>query len=211
MTITTAEFEALTPVPYGKARPDLRTGDILLFHSGQLGSRVIEYFTHSLWCHAAIVLVLGDIDRVFIMESVDKIGVRMMPLSTKINGIPDRPSPYPGKILLARHPDFPADDPKRIGEMTRVALDRLGYPYSTVELARIAERIVARIAGTVIPGQLKEDDAYICSEYVAMCYQALGIAIQPDPDGFLAPADIANDPKVFAVHALTNDIAPASA
>ena len=209
MSVTTEEFGQLTPVAYASARSDLQTGDILLFHSSGLGSRTIEYFTHSLWCHAAFVLVLKDIDRVFIMESVDKIGVRMMPLSIKINGIPDHPDPYPGKLLLARHHDFPADDGKRVGEMTKVALDRLGYPYSTKELARIAERIAARLVGTFIPGKLQESDAYICSEYVAMCYQAMGIMIAPNKDGFLAPGDIAEDPKVFAVHALTNDVTAA--
>ena len=206
MAVSTQDFDALTPVPYASVRNELQTGDILLFHSSDLGARAIEYFTNSLWCHAAFVLVLKDIDRIFVLESVDKIGVRMMPISLKINGIPDRPDPYPGKLLLARYKGFPSEDNARVGEMTRVALDRLGYPYSVEELARIAERIAARIIGKIIPGQLQESDAYICSEYVAMCYKAMGIQIVPDKDGFLAPADIANDPNVYAVHAITSDI-----
>jgi hypothetical protein len=205
MAVTKEQFDALTPVPYLKARDDMRTGDILLFHSDNLGARAIEYFTDSLWCHAAFVLVLKDIDRIFLLESVDKIGVHMMPLSLKLNGMPARPNPYPGKLLLARYKDFPSEDSAKVGEMTKVALDRLGYPYSMEELARIAHRIALRMIGRFIPGSLEESDRFICSEYVAMCYDAMGIKLQPDKDGFMAPGDIANDPNIYAVHALTHD------
>jgi hypothetical protein len=205
MAVTTQQFDAMTPLSYSRARPSLRTGDILLFHSSDLAARAIEYFTHSLWCHAAFVLVLRDIDRVLVLESVDKFGVRMMPLSTKLNGTREHPDPYPGKLLLARYQGFPSEDGKRIGEMTQTALDRLGYPYSTRELARIAERIAARIVGSFVKGELQESDAYICSEYVAACFHAMGIELQPDKAGFMAPGDIANDPKVDAVYSLVHD------
>jgi|GEM_PF-682014 len=208
MAVTAEQFRALTPTPYLKARADMRTGDILLFHSENLAARAIEYFTESLWCHAAFVLVLKEFDRVFLLESVDKIGVQMLPISHKINGMPARPNPYPGKLLLARYKDFPFDDGQRVGEMTKVALDRLGYPYSMAELARIAQRIALRMVGRFVPGNLEESDRYICSEYVAMCYATMGIHLQPDQDGFIAPGDIANDPNIFAVHALTHDQTP---
>ena len=82
----TPDFEAMKPIPYSQARPKLRTGDILLFHSTGLGSLATEYFTHSLWCHAAFVWCLPDVQRVLLLESMDKIGVRVMPMSTRING-----------------------------------------------------------------------------------------------------------------------------
>ena len=91
--------------------------------------------------------------------------------------------------------------------MTRVALERLGYPYSPMELVKIAERIAAGLAHRLVPGQLQENTRYICSEYVAACYQAIGITIRPDKQGFIAPADIASDPKVNAVLSLAPDVA----
>jgi len=183
----------------------MRTGDILLFSSPGLSSGMIEHFTDSLWSHASILLVLKDCNRVFIMESIDKIGVRMMPLSTRINGLAGEIPPYNGKLLQARHKDFPTDQVDPVEQLTRVALERLGCPYSPAELVKIAERIAAGLIGRTLPGQLNENGRYICSEYVAMCFQSIGISILPDKEGFMAPGDIARDPKVDAVSALTPD------
>lgn len=205
MTVTTEQFEALTPVAYSDARLDLQTGDILLFSSTELTSRAIEHFTDSLWSHASIILALKEIDRVFIVESIDKLGVRMMPLSSRLNGIPGETGAYGGKLLLARHTGFPHGDIEQINTLTRVALERLGCPYSPGELVKIAERIAAGLVGRVLPGELTENGRYICSEYVAMCFQSIGLTILPDKEGFMAPGDIARDSKVVAVMALTPD------
>ncbi len=206
MTVTTAEFEALPVLPYSQARQKMVTGDILLFHSSGLGSQLIEYATHSLWCHAGFIWNMEDIDRVLLLESVDTYGVRAMPLSNKINGSLASPKPYPGKLLLARHKAFPYPaDPKALGTMTGFAIDRLGFPYSPEELARVAERIAAGLAGIQVRGLLDPTNAYICSEYVAKCYEALGITLAPDREGYIAPADIANDPDVEAVCAICPD------
>lgn len=206
MALTTGDFETAQAVPYSTLRADLRTGDLLLFHSSNVGSEVIEYFTHSLWCHVAMVWVLPDIDRVLLLESVDTFGVRAMALSSRINGTAANPAPYPGKIAVARHSDFPdKPDPMRVREMTQFAIDRLGFPYGTVELLKIGARIAAGLAGASLPGALKPENAYVCSEYVAKCYAAMGIELVQDKAGFIAPADIANDPKVELVCGLKHD------
>lgn len=206
MTVTTAEYDALPLLPYSEARRQMRTGDILLFHSSGFGSRLVEWATDSLWCHAAFVWNMERIDRVLLLESVDTYGVRCMALSNKINGSLADPKPYPGKLLLARHQDFPHPAPEAgIHKMTEFAIDRLGFPYSSEELARVALRIAKGMAGVPVRGELDPTSAYICSEYVAKCYEAMGITLAPDKDGFIAPADIANDPKVFAVCALGPD------
>lgn len=208
MAVTTEQFEAMTPIPYSQAREGLRTGDILLFHAKNFPDDAIELATHSLWCHAGFIWRLPDVDRILLLESVDKYGVRAMPLSTRINGDAAHPKPYPGKLLVLRHVDFPAEpDNDKIKAMTGFALDRLGYPYSPAELAAIAARIVAGVAGLTLPGRLDPKNGYICSEYVAKCYEAMGIALAPDREGFIAPADIANDPGVFAVYSVTPDVA----
>jgi hypothetical protein len=72
MAVSTAQFNALPPTTYGAARSRLRTGDIVLFHSSGIPSELIEHFTDSLWCHAAIVWnVAPPADRVMLLESVD--------------------------------------------------------------------------------------------------------------------------------------------
>ncbi len=205
MPVTTQEFEAMKAIPYSQARQDMRTGDILLFHSSNLGSLGIEYFTHSLWSHAAFIWNMTDIDRVLLLESVDTYGVRAMALSNKINGSSAAPKAYPGKLLLARHKHFPATDLAKVRTMTEFAIDRLGYPYSPLELLKIGARIGAGLVDQTVPGILEPENAYVCSEYVAKCYGAMGIALAPNKEGYLAPADIANDPDVFAVCAICPD------
>jgi hypothetical protein len=208
MAVTKAEFDAMPQVAYAKARDDLRTGDILLFHSSGLGSDLIEYFTDSLWCHAAFIWRLEAIDRVLLLESVDKFGVRAAPMSTRINGSAAAPKPYPGKLLVLRHDEFPPPpNAGKVAVMTQFALDRLGYPYSTAELAEISARIAAGLAGLTLPGRLDPKTRFICSEYVAKCFEAMGVVLAPDREGFIAPADIANDPKARGVYSLRPDLA----
>ena len=206
MAVSTAEFDAMQPVPYSQARGRLRTGDILLFHSLGLPSLTIEHFTNSLWSHAAFIWCLEDIERVLLLESVDTYGVRCLALSNRINGSSAAPEPYPGKLLVARHADFPYPaDPRKVGAMTQFAIDRLGYPYGTGDLVRIGMRIAAGLAGITLPGELQPRNGYVCSEYVANCYAAMDINLAPDKEGFMAPADIAADPKVRAVLSLCPD------
>ncbi len=206
MTVTTEDFEALPVLPYSQARQQMLTGDIMLFHSSGLGSQLIEYATHSLWCHAAFIWNMEAVDRMLLLESVDTYGVRAMPLSNKINGSLANPKPYPGKLLLARHKAFPNPaDPQALKTMTGFAIDRWGFPYSPAELARVAARIADGMAGIKVRGLLDPTNAYICSEYVAKCYEAVGITLAPDSNGYIAPADIANDPNIEAVCAVCPD------
>ena len=210
MAVTTEQFNALRPTPYSQARPQLRTGDIVLFHSSGIPSELIEHFTDSLWCHAAIVWnVRPPTDRVMLLESVDTFGVRALRMSSKINGCPPSPAPYGGKLLVARHRELAEGmSDAQAHDMTGFAVDRLGYPYSPIELVRIGLRIAAGLAGEALPGTLSPKNAYVCSEYVAGCFQAVGIDLVPDKEGFIAPADVANDPNVDALFSLVPDPAP---
>jgi hypothetical protein len=205
MAVTTAQFDAMTPAPYSQARSTLRTGDILLFHSQGLPLELAQHFTDSLWGHAAFLWRMQDIDSLLLLESVHSHGVRAVALSKRINGSAAAPSPYPGKLLVLRHSQFPETDAAAIGKMTRFALERLGYPYSMEEIGRISLRVAEGLAGRSVHGALDPDHAFVCSEYVAKCYQALGISLALDKGGFIAPADIANDPNVEAVCALCPD------
>jgi hypothetical protein len=50
-----------------------------------------------------------------------------------------------------------------------------------------------------MPKFLGAKDAFICSEYAARCFAAVGIEIEWDGRGFIAPASFASDPKVKAI------------
>ena len=64
-------------------------------------------------------------------------------------------------------------------------------------MAKIAYRIMTKSHRNARP----QDREYICSEYVWKCYSQIGIKINYDPRGFIAPADFAkaNDVKLLAV------------
>lgn len=210
MPVTTDQFKSMKTTAYSAARPALRTGDILLFHSLTFNSLLTELGTHSLWSHAAFVWCLPEIDRVLLLESMDTVGVRVMPMSTRINGCSAAPTPFNGGLAVLRHQDFPQNpEPAKIHTMTQFALDRVGYPYSFWELHRIMIRIALGMAGKIITGRLDPKNQFICSEYVAKCYDAIGIELAPDKEGFIAPADIADDPKVSGIFSLVPDVASA--
>lgn len=56
---------------------------------------------------------------------------------------------------------------------------------------------------------LAPDGEFICSEYVAKCFEEVGILIPWDGAGYWAPGDIAADPKVEAVAQFAIDPTPA--
>ncbi len=212
MAITKAEFMAMTPRPYSEVRDQLMTGDILLFSSVGGFSSVIEEATDSLWSHAGLIWRVGEVglDRVLILESIENVGIRAVAAGSRLNGTPAAPRPYDGHLVVARHGGLPQPLPAgRAVDMTRFGIDHLGYPYSPGELVKIASRITLGILGISLPGELEPTKAYICSEFVAKCFDAVGIDLAPDRRGFMAPADIAADPNVTPFLALRPDpVAP---
>jgi hypothetical protein len=206
VAVTDDQFEAMTPQPYHQVRDQLRTGDILLFHSTGFPERAIEWGTKSLWCHAAFIWRLDGLNRVLLLESMDKVGVRCMPMSTRLNGNAADPKAYPGQLLVLRHPDFPPnEDAEKVIAMTAFALDRLGYPYSDKEIMEIAIRIAEGMAGHIVTGRLDPQNQYICSEYVAKCYDVMDVTLAPDQLGFIAPGDIARDPRIQGLFSVKPD------
>jgi hypothetical protein len=214
VAVTTAEFEAMTAQPYSQARSQLQTGDLLLFSSRGGFSAIIEHFTNSLWSHAGLVWRVGDndFDRVLILESIENLGIRAVSASNRLNGTAAAPAPYEGAVLVARHQKLPQPlSPAQVLEMTRYGVDHLGFPYNPEELAKIAVRIAAGLANIILPGHLEPTNSFICSEFVAKCYAAVGVDLAPDKEGYMAPADIAADPDVFAVVRLCPDPPPVPA
>jgi hypothetical protein len=194
---------ALTDLPaqdYEAIRRIVRTGDIALCSGTAIFSRAIKVATGSPWSHVALIVRLDEIGRVVVFEAVEKIGVRMVPLRRFVSEDSEHHRPYPGEMVIARHAEFEgkADDAK-LAKLTEFATDRLGAPFKPSEMAKIGLRIAASWFDIRLPKLIETDDDYICSEYVARCYEAVGIRIPWDGRGFIAPGDFAADPKIEAI------------
>lgn len=186
-------------------RKNLRNGDVLICSGSGIFSSMIQQATDSVWSHVAFVLRLDSIDRVMLLESVEPIGVRTVRLSKYMEDYGNNGKPYPGGLAIIRHRNFAATvDASRLTQLAQYAVDQFGYPYDKDEIAKIAARILA----SKVPFTKKQmrkispDREFICSEYVARCYGQVGIEVQWNQLGFVAPSDFAADPNFDLVTVL---------
>lgn len=188
------EFPQLPSRNYSELRHEVRSGDILLCSGSSVFSTLIKRATNSIWSHVGFILRLDSIDRIMILESVESIGVRTVPLSNYIYNYNATEKPYPGRLMLARHHDVKEAN---IPNLSKHAVDFLGYPYHTEEIVHIAARLSFHLIGlsNELPDSQKQR-AFICSEYAYACFKSIGVTIDYNPVGFIAPADFANSPKV---------------
>ena len=194
MAIAKDKFPGRKAVDYKNFRKNIKSGDILLCSGSGWFSKMFQKGTKSFWSHVAFVMRLDAIDRVMVLESVEPLGVRAVPLSKYLSDYDNEGNAYPGGLVLARHEDFAKKaTPAKLGKFGRFAVDLFGYPYDKDEIAKIA----ARISTSYLPfsskekADLKPDREYICSEYAYECYKSIGIEIKHDRRGFIAPADFA--------------------
>ena len=193
--------------PYSAARGQIMNGDIALFHGNEPFSKVIQTFTDGPWSHVGFVWRMNDIDRVMLLEAVDHLGVRLIPLSTKLNGNVAEPK-YTGQMVIARHSQFPEGitDPNhplnaQFTAMTKYAVDRVGCPYSAGDIANIAVRIMVGFAGVKAAQVLTPTNSYICSEYAYECYRTIGVDIPFNAEKFVSPNDFGRaGPVDLVVH-----------
>jgi Permuted papain-like amidase enzyme, YaeF/YiiX, C92 family len=200
MSIDPEILQRLKPQPYAELRHEVRDGDLLLCSATDGFSRLIRWATRSPWSHVAIAYRLDEIDRVMVLECVEKIGVRAVPLSSFLTRTSEGVHPYPGQILLARHAAMAAKSRRRPwSKIAAFAFERLGDRFSPREIAKIGLRIAASRFRRRLHRSLGPKNEFICSEYVARCFKTVGVEIPWDGLGFVAPADIANDPRVQAI------------
>tara|TARA_Y100000310_G_scaffold291014_2_gene318625 strand:+ start:2303 stop:2881 length:579 start_codon:yes stop_codon:yes gene_type:complete len=188
------EFPKDPVTEYELARPLIHTGDVLLCSGSGTFSKLIQAGTGSAWSHVAFLMWLPLLDRLMVLESVEGIGVRAVPLSSYLKDYNAGGEPYPGRLAVARHPDFDDQDWDALKRFGQFAADRLGYPYDNDEIARIAARIALGIHG-----KHENDKEYICSEFYAESMAAYGIDIPYHRQGFVAPADCAAVVDLVAV------------
>lgn len=199
MSICLKRFPRGKAVNYQQVRKNIRSGDILLCSGSGWFSKMIQKGTKSVWSHVGFVMTLDSIDRVMVLESVEPLGVRTVPLSKYLSNYDNKGNAYPGGLVIARHRDFGSKATEsKLRKFGQFAVDLFGYPYDKDEIAKIA----ARISASYLPFSsrekkaLKPDREYICSEYAWECYKSVGITIEHDKRGFIAPADFAKTKEV---------------
>jgi hypothetical protein len=203
MAIDDTVLSAMRPEPLAEVAGRVRDGDILLCSATDSFSRLIRWSTRSPWSHVALAYRWPGPRRIMVLEAVKQLGVRTVTLERFISQTSSGRKPYPGRIILARHADYAAKGGAPGGAgMRRLAdfgIDRLGDRFATLEALKVAARIAFGRLDRKMPRFLGPKDEFICSEYVARCLEAVGIEIEWDGRGFIAPADFALDPKVRAI------------
>jgi hypothetical protein len=203
VTIQDSVLKTLAPEPVAAIARRIRDGDIFLCSGNDPFSRLIGWATKSPWTHVALAYRWPELDRIMVFESVQKLGVRTVPLATFISQSSTGKKPYPGKIILARHDSYAAKAGKTgSAAMKRFAdfgVDRFGQPFAAMEIVKIAVRICLGRLNREMPKSLGPKNEFICSEYAAKCFAAAGIEIPWDGLGFIAPCDFALDPNIRAL------------
>ncbi|OZM56633.1 hypothetical protein CIB95_10435 [Lottiidibacillus patelloidae] len=194
----TTKFNNLRKIPYLKARDYLRTGDILFCSGEHIVSKLIRKFSNSNISHVGIIVKWNS--RVLLLESVEDDGVRIIPFSQYVNNYENSKKPYAGKLYIGRHrtlhaPTFNKED---LREMLGKAADLLNRKYDKNEITKIISRIALGLSSH------KDDDEYICSEFVDICFDHIGIKFDRDKSGFIFPEHIAKDENVKALFEVIN-------
>ncbi len=186
--ITRKEISRINVVRYDDIRSYLKTGDLVFCSGDYTFSKIIQYFTKSVWSHVGMVYYDAALDRMLILESEKLYGVRFAPLSKYLKDYHGKNKPYKGKITVARlEPELSLDEIKK---GLCFGIDELTKPYDDLEIIRIAMRILFRI------GKRVKDRKYICSELVQACYQQAGVRFS-FRNRIISPDDIWKDKRLI--------------
>lgn len=200
------DFPELPVKYYQDVRKEIRSGDLLLCSGRSVFSQLIQKATRSVWSHVGFILRLDAIDRIMVLESVESIGVRSIPLSNYLRDYNGTGKSYPGRILLARHAQVKQEN---IAKLSRSAVDLFGYPYNTEAIVRIAAKISLHALGLSLekPSPHTAEREFICSEYAHACFQSVGVTVAYNSMGFITPADFANCHHVTPICYMENAVA----
>ena len=203
MPIPVNDFPDVPCLNYANIRSQIRSGDLLMCSGNSMFSDLIKVATGSIWSHIGFIRHDKEIDRLLVYESVESIGVRCVPLSFYLHNYDGKGKPYNGRMIIARHDDI---EKAHIENLARSAVDLLGHQYGAMDILKITARIGL---GKIITGndcklpERARDHEYICSEYVYECYKSIGLYINYDCRGFVAPADFAKTEEVNAMFCLS--------
>ena len=189
----TRKFNDLKNISYKLAKGEIKTGDILFCSGGYLVSELIKKLSNSLFSHVALLVIWNE--HVLVVESVEDDGVRVVPLDHYLYNYENSKKKYKGKMYIARHGvvDSSDFDKEKIKAMCDRAISLLNRNYDKEEIGRIVARIGLGL------GRHKDDEEYMCSEFVDECFKEMGIGLSRDPMGFIFPEHIAADLNVKAL------------
>lgn len=172
---------------YEILRDELQTGDLIFFSGNHWLSELIRIRSKGAWSHVGIVVRIEEINRIFLVESIIEVGVRMIPMSFVIKDYDGHKRPYNGRVAWARMQDLPTDKSLTIKEFV---LDNLSKQYDRKEYWRVLWRTVAG------KKRLFHDDKYSCAEYIYEAFKRAGIYLKYDRGDFISPTAIWNNERV---------------
>lgn len=186
------DLSNLSYVSYHELSQVVHSGDILFYSGEDEVSKLIRWATNSMWSHVGILIKLDVLNRILLLESVENVGVRLIPLSKYIKNIEreEEEEDFFARLVIARHCSM---DDRKIQTMLNFGIDQITRPYDREEIQRIMIRIAKG------EGKAERDKAYMCSELVYECFRKVGIEIPYNHLGFISPEDIWNNPDMLPI------------
>jgi len=186
----TTKFNNLTQISYGEAKKLIKNGDIFFCSGRYLVSELIKKASNSIFSHVGLLYHWNN--DIFVLESVEDDGVRAIPLSHYLDNYENTNGKYNGEIYVARYEIFdkPDFDNGKINKIFESAITLLNRNYDKVEIAKIVARIGLEV------GKHQDNNEYICSEFVDICFKQIEIEFPRDPGGFIYPEHIAQDSNI---------------
>ncbi len=172
---------------YEALRDEFQTGDLIFLSGNHWLSSLIRWRSKGAWSHAGIVVKIEEINRVFLVESILEVGVRMIPMSFIINDYDGRHHHYNGRVAWARYKDLSPDKTLIIKEF---ALDNLSKQYDKKEYYRILWRTITGKA------KVFHDTKYTCSEYVYEAFKRAKIYLKYERGDFISPSAIWSNEEI---------------
>ncbi|MEM1504871.1 YiiX/YebB-like N1pC/P60 family cysteine hydrolase [Domibacillus sp. 8LH] len=198
--MSSQKFNGIIQIPYSQAVSKIQTGDLLFCSGTSLISEFIKKASNSLMSHVAFLVRWHG--RILVFESIESAGVRVIPLAQYVKGNRQTGEKYKGALYIARHKTLidSSFDRRKLHYMIGKALDLLHQNYDQAELVRILTRIKLGI------GRHKENEEYICSEFVDLCFKQIGVEFPRTKEGFIYPEHIAADPNVYPMFQMVPDL-----
>jgi hypothetical protein len=168
-------------------RQNVKTGDLFFFSGDHWLSGLIRWRSKSAWSHVGMVIRLDEIDRVFLVESIMEVGVRMIPLSFVIKNYHGTNTPYQGRVAWARHNKMNDESAK---QLKIFILDQLTKQYNEREFVRVAWRSV------VGREKLFKDNKFTCSELIYETFKQINLRMNYERGFFISPGSIWRNDEV---------------
>jgi hypothetical protein len=165
---------------YEAMRAEFKTGDLLFFSGDHWLSGLIRWRSKSAWSHVGMVVRIEELDRVFLIESVLEVGVRMLPLSFIYKDYDGKNKPYKGRVAWAKHELLASDFVKQIA-VKEFCVDNLSKQYDRKEYWRILWRSFWGF------DNFFHDEKYTCAEYIYEAFKHANIELPKEKGVFISP------------------------